>query len=98
MILEKGFEVKINRIPIKPRATTLVFDTHTSGMNKIEPFVYKAESSDGVKVFLTVGFTRPIPSQSELDDEKITQNTHRLMRDGLLFVMIGLLSIVTEMN
>lgn len=70
VILEKGFEVKINRIPIKPRATTLVFDTHTSGMNKIEPFVYKAESSDGVKVFLTVGFTRPIPSQSELDDEK----------------------------
>ena len=70
VILEKGFEVKINDIKVKPRAITLAFDTHPAETDKIEPYVYKAESSDGVKVFLTVGFTRPIPSQNELDDEK----------------------------
>ena len=70
IILEKGFEVKINNKIVKPRAITLAFDSHTAEVNKIEPYVYKAESSDGVKVFLTVGFTRPIPSQNELDDEK----------------------------
>jgi len=70
VILEKGFEIKINNQTIKPRATTLVFDTQTVEKNKIEPYVYRAESSDGVKIFLTVGFTRPIPSQNELDDEK----------------------------
>jgi len=70
VILEKGFDVKINGNGVKPRATTLSFNLHADEINKIEPFVYEAESSDGVKVFLTVGFTRPIPSQNELDDEK----------------------------
>jgi hypothetical protein len=69
-ILEKGFEVKINKVVVKPKTTKIIFDERSIEGKKIEPYVYTAESDDGVKIFLTVGFTRPIPTQNEIDDEK----------------------------
>lgn len=69
-IIDKGFEVSINGEPVKPRTTKIIHDNHsTAGSNAIRPFVFRT-SSDGVEVYLAVGFTRPIPSQSELLDEQ----------------------------
>ena len=62
-ILDKGFQVKINDEWADPKPTKLVFN------EKIKPYIYQTEN-DGVKVFLSVGFTRPIPSQEEINDEQ----------------------------
>jgi hypothetical protein len=69
-IIDKGFRVKINGEPVKPRTTKLVFDTRADVQTAaVRPYVFKT-TVDGVDVFLAVGFTRPIPSQSELLDEQ----------------------------
>jgi hypothetical protein len=66
-IIDKGFEVKINGSTVSPRPTKLIFaKKQTAG---IKPFIFKAKL-DGVEVFLTVGFTRPIPSQEEAASEQ----------------------------
>jgi hypothetical protein len=67
-IIDKGFEVKINGDPVKPRTVKLIFDNRST--EGIKPYVFKTRTSDGVEVFLTVGFTRGIPSQSEILDEQ----------------------------
>ena len=61
LILDKGFEVIINDRRVKAESTKLVFN------EKIKPFIYQTEF-DSVKVFLTVGFTRPIPSRRDAID------------------------------
>lgn len=66
-IIDKGFEVKINGEIVEPRVIKLSFDK--SEENGIRPYIFKT-TVDGVEVFLAVGFTRPIPSQNEIDDEK----------------------------
>ena len=66
-IIEKGFKVRINGNPVKPRTTKLVFDSRE--LAGIRPYIFKT-TSNGVEVFLTVGFTRPIPSQAEILDEQ----------------------------
>lgn len=69
-IIDKGFEVKINGDPVKPRTAKIVFDSRTrEAAPGIRPYIFKT-TTDGVDVFLTVGFTRPIPSQSEILDEQ----------------------------
>jgi hypothetical protein len=66
-IIDKGFRVAINRADVKPRPTKLIFaKKQTAG---IKPFIFKAKA-DGVEVFLTVGFTRPIPSEEEAASEQ----------------------------
>lgn len=67
-IIDKGFQVIINGQTVKPRPTKLVFSRGQK--TSIRPFIFEAEV-DGVEVFLTVGFTRPIPTQDELSDEQI---------------------------
>ena len=62
-ILNKGFEVEINGKQVEAKPTKLVFN------EKIKPYIYQTEIN-GVKVFLSVGFTRPIPSQQDVNDEQ----------------------------
>ena len=62
-ILDKGFEVKINGKPVETKSTKLVFN------EKIKPFIYQTEF-DGVNVFLSVGFTRPILSRRDANDQQ----------------------------
>jgi hypothetical protein len=71
LIIEKGFRVKINGDVVKPRPTRLIFDKKLGRGKKegIRPYIFRTESN-GVKVFLAVGFTRPIPSQDELLQEQ----------------------------
>ena len=62
-ILDKGFEVQINGKPVEAKPTKLVFN------EKIKPYIYQTEIN-GVKVFLSVGFTRSIPSQEDVNAEQ----------------------------
>ena len=71
-IMDKGFEVKINGDEVKPKPTRLIFNKSLPGRNttSIRPFIFKTRTDDGVEVFLTVGFTGPIPSKDEADSEQ----------------------------
>ena len=62
-ILDKGFEVIINGERVETKSTKLVFN------EKIKPFIYQTEF-DGVNVFLSVGFTRPILSRRDANDQQ----------------------------
>lgn len=67
-IIDKGFAVKINGNAVTPKPTKLVFSNEKT-TRAIRPFLYRTEH-DGVKVFVAVGFTRPIPSQDSVNDEQ----------------------------
>ncbi len=71
-IIEKGFRVKINGDLVKARPTQLVFSRGRAGTKgpRIQPYIFKTRTDDGVDVFLAVGFTRPIPSQDEVTTEQ----------------------------
>ena len=62
-ILAKGFCVRVNGEKIVGRPTQLIFSEETN----IKPYIYK-DKIDDVEIFLAVGFTRPIPSQEEIDE------------------------------
>ncbi|MGH7814652.1 MAG: ATP-binding protein [Candidatus Binataceae bacterium] len=66
-IIDKGFSVKVNKDVVKPRPTQLIFAKSKDQRrgNLIQPYIFRTETPDGVKVFLAVGFTRPIPSEEE---------------------------------
>ena len=71
-ILDKGFQVEVNKQRVVPKPAKLVFveSRNEKGTDTaIRPYIYQTEI-DGVSVFLTVGFTRPIPSQEEVNDEQ----------------------------
>jgi hypothetical protein len=70
IIIEKGFEIKINNQIVVPRTTKLVFDSHQLEQTGIRPFIFKTITSDNVDVFLAVGFWRPPPSENEINEEK----------------------------
>ena len=70
-IIDKGFRVTVNGRVVKSRRRGVLFaDARTKSDKAIQPFIYKAKTDKGVEVFLTVGFTRPIPSQDEVIDEQ----------------------------
>jgi hypothetical protein len=68
-IIDKGFSVTVNSVPVKPKATRLIFSTDELEGTAIRPYVFEA-THDGVDVFLAVGFTRPIPSADEAASEQ----------------------------
>lgn len=68
-IMAKGFKVKVNDVYVAQRPTKLVFvKTEDAPHIAVRPFIYRSEI-DGVSIFLSVGFTTPIPSQEEIDDD-----------------------------
>ena len=70
-IIDKGFEVIINKATVEPRTISIVYgDQEKPSDETVRPFVYKATSADGVDVFLAVGFTRLIPTENEIEDEQ----------------------------
>ncbi len=71
LIIDKGFSIKINGKSVKPRPTELIFDQKRGSGHEevIQPYIFKA-NVNGVEVFLTVGFTGPIPSQDEITQEQ----------------------------
>ncbi|MCK5581839.1 MAG: ATP-binding protein [Candidatus Omnitrophica bacterium] len=63
-IIDKGLSVYINNKLVVPKSLKVIYDLKKN-KDSIRPFIYKANIS-GVDVFLTVGFTRPIPSVDEV--------------------------------
>ena len=63
-IIHKGFEVIVNGVKVKPKPIELHFD-NSKNKEAVRPFIYRAEV-DGVRVFLAVGFSRPIPTQEDV--------------------------------
>ena len=69
-IIAKGFRVIVNGQRVVPKPTKLIFvETEDEKGFAIRPYIYRTEV-DGVNIFLSVGFTRPIPSQEEINDEQ----------------------------
>jgi len=71
-IINKGFEVSVNKVSVKPRPIKLLFTENARKKKQtdgIKPFMFRTKT-DGVEVFLAVGFTRPIPSLDEVENEQ----------------------------
>jgi hypothetical protein len=66
-IIEKGFVIRVNTTDVQPLPVKLAFD---QGLSKkaIRPYIYETRF-DGVKVFLAIGFTRPISNKNEQEEE-----------------------------
>jgi len=69
-IIDKGFQVIINKKAVTPRPVRLVFGTGDGRSKKIRPFIFRTRTDDGVDVFMAVGLTRPIPTQEEIATEQ----------------------------
>lgn len=69
-IIQKGFNVKINKTPIVPKThgVLLNIDAITKGTAGLAPFIYENDI-DGVKILLAVGFYRDLPTDEEQDEE-----------------------------
>ena len=66
LILNKGFEVKVNGVLVKSNNTSLVFDESAvkEGKDGIAPYIYKNDTN-GVSIKVAVGFYRNLPSDDE---------------------------------
>ncbi len=80
-IIKKGFSIQINGVEVKPKPTELRFDESASKAG-IRPFIYKTKIGD-VEVFLAVGFTHPIPSDQDIEEEQ-ENNQYTSIDAGLL--------------
>ena len=69
-IIDKGFQIRINKDLVKPRPTRLAFRKGGAKGPRIQPYIFKSKTDEGVEVFLAVGFTRPIPSADEVSSEQ----------------------------
>ena len=68
LIIEKGFNILVNREKIKPFPVELLV-SNDNNKARIEPFIFKKEYGD-VSVKLAVGFYAPPPSDEEMDEAK----------------------------
>jgi len=73
-IIDKGLEIKINGVLMKARPVKLLFapakPKSTKTPKAIRPFMFRSKTENGVEVFLTVGFTRPIPDPDDSESEQ----------------------------
>ena len=68
-IIEKGFKVTINGDVVEPKTVRIACDKEwKQGNGRIVPFVFKG-NENGVDVYLAVGLTGRIPSESRIDTE-----------------------------
>lgn len=69
-LIEKGFGVTINNIPVRPRPVRLFVEKRRSRKAEplIQPFIYTGDI-DEVSVFLTVGYRSALKTSEEQDAE-----------------------------
>lgn len=71
LIIDKGFKVTVNGTVVQSRSRRLLFsETAAGSAPAIQPYIYRATTENNVEVFVSVGFTRPIPSQDEVINEQ----------------------------
>ena len=63
IIIKKGFKVKVNKNTVKASTPELAFNESKSG---IKPFIFKSRIDD-IDIFMAIGFTRPIPSETDVE-------------------------------
>jgi hypothetical protein len=71
ILIEKGFEVKINKQTIKPKPVRLYFENpeKLSGKEElIRPYIFECKKDD-VEVLVAVGYRSPLKTQEEQDNE-----------------------------
>lgn len=66
-LIKKGFSVKVNGIPVPQKTSTLQIGENAFEGSGIAPYFYEAES-DGVSIFLIMGFYAKFPKLVEDDD------------------------------
>ncbi|MDH5561756.1 MAG: ATP-binding protein [Deltaproteobacteria bacterium] len=81
-IINKGFEIQINKKVVEPKPTQLLFDNRKNVKSPIRPYIYKTKTDSGVEIFLTVGFTSPIPTQDEISSEHTEKKKFSSMNAG----------------
>jgi hypothetical protein len=65
-IIEKGFAVTINKVPVRGHPVRLAFAQGSKA--GVRPYIFTTDY-EGVKVFMAVGFTRPIPDEDEQEED-----------------------------
>ncbi len=73
LIIAKGFQVRINEVPVQPRPLELL-QTESTKKTGIAPYIFKG-IIDEVEVFIAVGFYRPTPDESEIEAELQTRRS-----------------------
>jgi hypothetical protein len=72
ILIEKGFEVRINKTKVKPKPVTLYFEEPRkpkSEGNLIRPYMYECKKGK-VQVFVAVGYRSPLKTEKEQEDDK----------------------------
>lgn len=69
-IIQKGFKVYVNETLVEAKRLGLLVDEEALRNSKagITPYIYEV-SNNGLNIFLSVGFYRPLPSDEEQIDE-----------------------------
>lgn len=74
ILIEKGFEVTINKKKVEPKPVKLYFESADRPNQKgslIRPYIYECKQGN-VEVFIAVGYRSPLKTQEELEDESKT--------------------------
>lgn len=69
-IIAKGFEVLVNGEKINPNPVSIRYESKGGDGKAIQPYMYKANIDD-VEVSLIVGFSAPLVTEKEEEEEKI---------------------------
>ena len=75
-IMEKGFAIEVNGVPVRPIILPTLFDSNALQKNSkgIQPYIYEVES-DGVSVHLMMGqYEKFLTDQEQDDSEKGLRN------------------------
>lgn len=80
-IIDKGFNVTVNGSPVRSRSRGFVYTPDVAPNEPaVRPFTYRAETEQGVEIFMVVGFNRAIPSEDDALEEQ--EGTSRSSEDA----------------
>ena len=74
LIIQKGFRVTVNGGEIKPRSLTLLVPKKKGDTGAVAPYLFEG-TVDGVKVSLSVGFSRPLLTDEEEEEERVVRRS-----------------------
>jgi hypothetical protein len=74
IIINKGFEVVVNGKRVKPKPFRFISVDLKSYKGGVAPFMFKG-TIDGVQIDLSVGFYKPVPDPSDIEEEEETSAT-----------------------